>query len=37
MASIEPGHFHHPHSCHSRFTNQASAIAMSRLALGLIR
>ena len=37
MASIEPGHFHHPHSCHSRFTNQASALAMSRLALGLIR
>ncbi len=42
MASIEPmetyvGHFHHPHSFQSRFTNQASALAISRLALGLIR
>lgn len=43
MASTEPvetyvaGHFHHPHSFQSRFTNQASALAMSRLALGLIR
>ena len=37
MASIEPGHFHHPHSFQFRFTNQASALAMSRLALALIR
>jgi len=43
MDSIEPvepyvyGHFHHLHSFQSRFTNQASALAMSRLALGLIR
>jgi hypothetical protein len=37
MASIEPGHFHRLHSCQSRFTNQASALAISRPALGLIR
>jgi hypothetical protein len=29
--------FHHLHSCHCRFTIHASALMMSRLALGLSR